>query len=62
MDVETCVTSLYLFVPKIISINIFTEDVRSNSNETHKVTSSVYISYNLLLEGSEHELISISHV
>ena len=33
------------------------EDVRSNSNETHKVTSSLYISYNLLLEGSEHELI-----
>ena len=27
----------------------------SNSNETHKVTSIIYISYNLLLEGSEHE-------
>jgi len=27
----------------------------SNSNESHKVTSSIYVSYNLLLEGSEHE-------
>ena len=32
------------------------------SNETHKVTSSIYISYNLLLEGSEHESIKITRV
>ena len=38
------------------------EDVRSISNERHKVTSSIYISYNLLLEGLEHESISRSHV
>ena len=34
------------------------KDVRSISNETHKVTSSIDISYNLLLEGSELESIS----
>ena len=34
----------------------------SNSNETHQVTSSIYISYNLLLEGSEHKSTSMSHV
>ena len=38
------------------------EDVRSISNERHKVTPSIYISYNLLLEGSEHESISRLHV
>ena len=34
----------------------------SDSNKNAKNTSSIHISYNLLLEGSEHESISISHV
>ena len=33
-----------------------------DSNKNAWITSSMYISYNLLLEGSELESISISHV
>ena len=45
-----------------ISIQISYRGRESDSNETHKVTSTIYISYNLLLEGSEHENINITRV
>ena len=38
----------------MISYNVLQKRIEDVS-QTHKVTSSIYISYNLLLESSEHE-------
>jgi len=45
----------YIRHTKILRDGDIIEDVRSNSNETRKVPFSIFISYNLLLEGLEHE-------